>query len=85
MIAGYNAGASGPRNIPGDREAHPPSGLIVSDHVDLIPEFDRKMSAWIKERKIALRETIVDGLETATDAFIRIFEGANTGKMLVRL
>ncbi|WP_256436965.1 MULTISPECIES: hypothetical protein [unclassified Ensifer] len=43
------------------------------------------MSAWIKEPKIQLRETIVDGLENAPDAFIGLFKGANTGKMLVRL
>lgn len=87
MITGYNAGgAAGPRNIFQAIEKRIRlQGLIVSDHVDLIPEFDRKMSAWIKERRIQLRETIVDGLENAPDAFIGLFKGANTGKMLVRL
>ncbi len=31
------------------------------------------------------RETVVDGLERAPEAFIGLFKGANTGKMLVRL
>ncbi|MBZ7924735.1 NADP-dependent oxidoreductase [Ensifer adhaerens] len=87
MITGYNSGgAAGPRNIFQAIEKRIRlQGLIVSDHVDLIPEFDRKMSAWIKERKIHLRETVVDGLENAPDAFVGLFKGANTGKMLVRL
>ncbi|HEV7308380.1 NADP-dependent oxidoreductase [Ensifer sp.] len=88
MISGYNsdAPASGPRNIFQAIEKRIRlQGLIVSDHIDLIPEFERKMGVWIKEGKVALRETVVDGLDNAPDAFIGLFKGANTGKMLVRL
>ncbi|MEO5809904.1 MAG: NADP-dependent oxidoreductase, partial [Sphingomicrobium sp.] len=31
------------------------------------------------------RDTVVDGLDQAPDAFLGLFSGANTGKMLVRL
>jgi len=31
------------------------------------------------------RETIVHGLEKAPDAFLGLFKGENTGKMLVKL
>jgi NADPH-dependent curcumin reductase CurA len=30
-------------------------------------------------------ETVVDGLENMPDAFLGLFKGANTGKMLVKL
>jgi NADPH-dependent curcumin reductase CurA len=30
-------------------------------------------------------ETVVDGLDRAPDAFIGLFHGGNTGKMIVRL
>jgi hypothetical protein len=32
-----------------------------------------------------VRETVVDGLERAPEAFIDLLRGGNTGKMLVRL
>ncbi|MDN5605522.1 MAG: NADP-dependent oxidoreductase, partial [Kocuria sp.] len=35
--------------------------------------------------KIRYVETVVDGLENATDAFISMMQGANTGKMVVRI
>jgi NADPH-dependent curcumin reductase CurA len=41
--------------------------------------------AWISEGKIAWRETVMEGLEAAPEAFMGLFRGANTGKMLVRL
>ena len=34
---------------------------------------------------IRYRETIVDGIERAPEAFIGMLEGANVGKMLVRV
>jgi NADPH-dependent curcumin reductase CurA len=39
----------------------------------------------VSSGKLASRETIVDGLEKTPDAFLGLFEGANIGKMLVRL
>jgi len=35
--------------------------------------------------KVTSHETIADGLEAAPDAFLGLFSGANTGKMLVRV
>lgn len=60
-------------------------GFIVSDHEDLRPEFEREMSAWVADGKIRFSETTVEGLDNAVDAFIGLFHGANTGKMIVRL
>lgn len=88
MIAGYNAegGAKGPGNIFLAIEKRISlQGLIASDHVAVFPEFTAVMSDWIRQGKVKLRETVHDGLESAPDAFIGLFKGANTGKMLVRL
>jgi NADPH-dependent curcumin reductase CurA len=60
-------------------------GFLVIDHSDLAPEFEARMRAWIDEDKVTWRETIVEGLEAAPAAFLSLFRGANTGKMLVRL
>ena len=35
--------------------------------------------------QVKSRDTVVEGLERTPDAFLGLFEGANTGKMLVRL
>jgi|SRR5579871_2279990 len=60
-------------------------GFIVSDYLDLMPEFLRDMATWMKAGKMKWRETIVDGIENAPEAFIGLFKGENFGKMLVRL
>jgi NADPH-dependent curcumin reductase CurA len=60
-------------------------GFIVSDHFDMMPDFIRDMSAWAKAGKMKWRETILDGIEKAPEAFIGLFKGENFGKMLVRL
>ena len=43
------------------------------------------MGPWIASGAVKSRETVVDGLEAMPDAFLGLFSGANTGKMLVRL
>ena len=45
----------------------------------------RDMGPWLANGTVKSRETVVDGLENTPDAFLGLFSGANTGKMLVRL
>jgi len=45
----------------------------------------RDMATWTKAGKMKWRETIVDGIERAPEAFLGLFKGENFGKMLVRL
>jgi len=47
--------------------------------------FLRDMETWIAEGRIQYEETIVEGLDKAPAAFIALFSGGNTGKMLVKL
>lgn len=60
-------------------------GFIVSDFDDRAAEFRRDMGTWVSEGKIQYRETVLDGIENAPDAFLGLFTGANTGKMIVTL
>ncbi|HEY6048990.1 MAG TPA: NADP-dependent oxidoreductase [Sphingomicrobium sp.] len=60
-------------------------GFIVSDYLPRMPEFYAEMGPWVRDGTVKPQETVVDGLENAPDAFLGLFEGANTGKMLVRL
>ncbi|MCZ2807053.1 NADP-dependent oxidoreductase [Modestobacter sp. VKM Ac-2983] len=87
-ISGYNAVAAppGPRNlglIVGKRLSL--RGFIVGDHADLRPEFIGAVSGWLRDGSVVARETVVDGLDSAVDAFRALLSGGNTGKMVVRL
>jgi hypothetical protein len=88
MISQYNeaSGSSGPRNLRlAVRKRLTLTGFIVSDHADRQPQFQADMGAWIADGKIRWQETIIDGIENAPQAFLGLFAGENTGKMLVRL
>jgi NADPH-dependent curcumin reductase CurA len=60
-------------------------GFLVFDYQPRFDEFYRDMGAWLKSGAVKAEETVVDGLEQTPEAFLGLFEGANTGKMLVRL
>jgi NADPH-dependent curcumin reductase CurA len=60
-------------------------GLIVRDHEDMRPEFERQVSEWLRDGKVVSKDTVYDGLEHAVDALLGLMSGANVGKMLVRL
>lgn len=88
MISQYNAAgeAYGVRNmIAAVGKSLRLEGFIVSNHFDKLPEFLQDMSGWIASGKITWRETIDEGIENAPGAFLKLFEGGNLGKMLVKL
>ena len=60
-------------------------GFIVLDYMPRMAEFYAEMGPWLASGAVKSRETIVDGLENTPDAFLGLFKGENTGKMLVRL
>jgi NADPH-dependent curcumin reductase CurA len=60
-------------------------GFIVYDFSDDIPDFEREMTAWVRDGKVRFREDVVDGLENAPAAFIGMLRGDNFGKLVVRV
>jgi NADPH-dependent curcumin reductase CurA len=87
MISRYNdtQASPGPRNLGlaiGKRLTI--RGFIGSDYADRMPQFLDDMGKWIKAGKIKWKETIVEGIENAPQAFIGLFKGENFGKMLVK-
>jgi NADPH-dependent curcumin reductase CurA len=60
-------------------------GFIVFDYFPRMAEFFSEMAPWVADGTVKSRETVMEGLEKTPDAFLGLFQGANTGKMLVRL
>ncbi|MCP5183198.1 MAG: NADP-dependent oxidoreductase [Pseudomonadales bacterium] len=60
-------------------------GFIVSQFNHLAAKFREDMEAWVADGRVKYSETVFDGIERAPDAFIGLFTGANTGKMIVAL
>jgi NADPH-dependent curcumin reductase CurA len=63
----------------------PIQGFLIIDYMQRMPEFYAGMTPLIASGAVTSRETVMDGLEAMPQAFLGLFEGANTGKMLVRL
>jgi NADPH-dependent curcumin reductase CurA len=87
MIEGYNAGAAPSfkfimRVIAARITMR---GFIYTDFLSELPEFYRDMGGWVASGKVRSRETIRETIDAMPQAFLDLFTGGNTGKMLVRL
>jgi NADPH-dependent curcumin reductase CurA len=60
-------------------------GFIYTDYLARLGEFYRDMGGWIAGGQVTARDTVFEGLERMPEAFLGLFEGANTGKMLVKV
>jgi NADPH-dependent curcumin reductase CurA len=60
-------------------------GLLVLDWLDRWPEFEKEVGGYLGAGKLKHKETVVNGIENAVGAFIGLFKGQNTGKMVVKL
>lgn len=86
-ISNYNAAkpAPGPNLRPLLVKRAMIKGFIVFDHHDRMSAFLRDCSTWLAEGRLHYREDIVDGLEQAPSALLKLFEGKNFGKLMVRV
>ncbi|MCC5996020.1 MAG: NADP-dependent oxidoreductase [Oceanicaulis sp.] len=88
MIARYNdeTPAPGPSNLTQIvAKKLTIRGFIVTDHFDLQGEFIADLTRWMGAGQVRLHDTVHEGIERMPEAFMGLFTGANTGKMLVKL
>ena len=60
-------------------------GFLVRHYSHMRDDFLRDMSGWLAGGHIVQRETVYEGIESAPEAFIGLFTGANMGKMVVQV
>jgi NADPH-dependent curcumin reductase CurA len=60
-------------------------GFALQDHFDGYPEFLAEVAPLVSQGKIAYSEDFVDGFENIPDAFRKLFDGRNTGKLIARI
>jgi NADPH-dependent curcumin reductase CurA len=60
-------------------------GFNLIDLSERWPAIARDLAKWVREGRLQSQETIVDGLENAPEAINMLFDGANTGKLMVRV
>lgn len=87
-ISTYNDAtpAPGPRNlflIIGKRLTI--KGFIVTDWRDRLPEYLKEANELLAQGRLKMKETVVEGIERAPQAFIDLLRGANVGKMVVKI
>jgi NADPH-dependent curcumin reductase CurA len=60
-------------------------GFIILDYVDRFAEAALELGGWVLGGELTYEVDIVDGLDNAPTALDRLFTGANTGKVMVRV
>ena len=88
QIAHYNDEEvpTGPRKLPQVIPVRAKvQGLLVSDFATRFGEASERLGEWVASGELQHRETVVEGLENAPDAFLGLFSGDNIGKQVVRV
>jgi len=60
-------------------------GFVVLDYIPRFAEGIAQLAQWLMAGKLKYREEIVDGLDNILPAFLKLFDGSNNGKLVIRL
>ena len=62
------------------------TGMLVFDYADRYPEAMAELAGWYRAGRLVSRETVVSGsVEDFPETLLKLFEGANTGKMILAI
>ena len=61
------------------------SGFLIKEFLPRFAEGAQAMAAWVAEGRLRVDEHIEEGIDQAYPAFMRLFEGTNQGKMILRI
>ena len=60
-------------------------GYLVMDYVPRFAEGGAQIAEWMAQGRLRIDEDVQHGLENAYPAFMRLFSGANTGKLVLKI
>lgn len=60
-------------------------GFLIMSYVPRFAEGGTQIAQWMAEGKLRIDEDVQEGLENSYDAFMRLFAGANTGKLVLKI
>jgi NADPH-dependent curcumin reductase CurA len=60
-------------------------GFLIAAYVDRFAQGGAQMAQWMEAGQLKIDEDIQDGLENSYDAFMRLFSGQNTGKLILKI
>ncbi|MDE2404885.1 MAG: NADP-dependent oxidoreductase [Sphingomonadales bacterium] len=60
-------------------------GYLIMDYAPRFGEAGAVMAQWMAEGRLRIDEDVQVGLENAYPAFMRLFSGANTGKLVLKI
>jgi NADPH-dependent curcumin reductase CurA len=60
-------------------------GFLIYDYAPRFKEAERDMVDWIRDGRLTYQEDVLDGIERMPEALIRLYEGKNSGKQVVRI
>jgi NADPH-dependent curcumin reductase len=60
-------------------------GMVVFDYADRFPVAVAELAGYLKDGRMKSREDVMHGLETFPEALIKLFTGANFGKLVLHI
>jgi hypothetical protein len=89
LISGYNEGGApaAPLEAFGNLLVKRATlqGFIILDHYDKLARVSAQLAEWIADGSLEPLETVVEGFEQLPKAINMLFDGANVGKLVVRV
>ena len=92
-ISRYNADPRDPGQIPPGPQNYfnvvftnaTLQGFLVHHYADHFATAQQRLMAWVREGRIRNHDDVIEGFENAPRALMRLFEGANRGKQVLRI
>lgn len=86
-ISSYNdADAPGPKNLwQLVAQSVTIQGFVILNYLEKFPEGIGQLAEWVMAGKLQFKEDIDDGLDNVLPSFLKLFDGSNEGKLIVRI
>ena len=87
QVSQYNLERPEPTFHPGLLVVHRArmEGFLIYDYAHRFGEALPRLAQWVADGRIRHKEDVLDGIERAPEAFLRMLRGENQGKQLVRV